>query len=144
MTQREIIDTVANWLTGNLPAGWVDEVLDPQAMYAPIFYKLNAPDRSAVIVKPHQIEWVRKDRGPARRTHYIDILIFGGSKKETHVKAILDGIEQLGNKLMQMPFDEIDVYAVETLADSPAGYDQTALAETKEPFMGGVRVECRV
>ena len=144
MTQKEIISELAAWIGASKPPSWFGRILEPIPLYSYVFRKLNAPDKSAILVKPYRIEWVRKDRGPARRVHLIDIMIFGGSKKRENVAAIMDGIEDLGNRLMQMPFDDMDVYGVETLSDVPAGYDPDALEETASPFMGGIRVSVTV
>lgn len=135
---------VAEWLTENMPPTWSERTLPPMAMYSYVFFKVNAPKQSAVIVKPYKIEWIRKDRGTARRLHLIDIMIFGGSKKPENVTAVMDGLETIGNALMQMPFDVADVYGVETLADNPAGYDQIALEETATPLIGGLRISITV
>ena len=144
MTQKEIIDLLAEWVGQNIPPSWLGRVLEPTALYSYVFYKLNAPEKSAILVKPYRIEWVRRDRQEARRVHLIDILIFGGSKKTGNVTAIMDGIEDLGNRLMLMPFEDVAVYGVETLSDGPAGYDPDALEETDTPFLGGIRINVTV
>jgi len=144
--QSDLIELIAEWLNANRPPAWDGITRDAVSGYSHVHIAESDEEKAAVVVLPAQIDWVRRDRGSARPTHEIDIVIFGKQKDDETVKILMNGMEDVAMEMMQSPLDDSKacVIGVTTVNAAKAGYVKDSLHRDARPYIGGIRVTFNV
>ncbi|MDR1957605.1 MAG: hypothetical protein LBQ54_00915 [Planctomycetaceae bacterium] len=146
MKQREIIELVRNDIIEHPPVQWIGQVSSSPQDYG-IFWRFEVlGDEMMSAVIPESIEWQRVRGAEPVRIHEVDVVIFGKNKTIETIAGIMDGLEELAERFMNDggPIEELECIGAGTIDAARAGYDQSRVKKTAEPFLAGIRLTFRV